>query len=397
MAKGVGLTKAPGAKGAGKWIGQVYVGKRGDGSTIRKKKTFYHPHNTDGRKAAMAEFLPWKQAQQTQKVAGYTTTLDDLFGMFIARMDGKDHQTIATYEWSRGLIEKYGLGGKTIASITVRDVEFLLIDLATKQGLTKDSIGRVRHHLRSAFKYAQRDDWVTKNVAELADLPNRAKASRARKAMTVDQAREFLQAAESSRLGPALNVGMMRALRPGELLALTWEDVDIDAAPYVLRVRHAVDIGEDGGLTLGPLKRNYQSDRVPARRDLQLDAHLASVLQDQRRTQAEQKQRAGGMWDTTYENVFATRNGTLISTRNFRRECYKILAATSIRERFTPYEILRHTGLSILNSLGVSSSPLQDLAGHTDGRMLANTYLHNVERDGVDAGMDAISEALHGV
>ena len=65
------------------------------------------------------------------------------------------------------------------------------------------------------------------------------------------QARALLEAAKGHPLEAAFVLGLTCGLRPGELLGLKWEDVDLDQG--VLRISRAVSrVG--GTVGLGPTK-----------------------------------------------------------------------------------------------------------------------------------------------
>ena len=67
-----------------------------------------------------------------------------------------------------------------------------------------------------------------------------------------DEAATFLAAARAHRLSALFAVGVAVGLRRGELLALAWDDVDLDRG--ILRVRRTVQRLRGQGLVFGPPK-----------------------------------------------------------------------------------------------------------------------------------------------
>ena len=93
---------------------------------------------------------------------------------------------------------------------------------------------------------ALRWNLVAWNVATLVDTP-RVQHTEAQ-ALTPDQARCFLTAAGSHRLGAFFSVAMAMGLRLGEALGLAWDDVDFDRG--TLTVRRALQRITGRGLQL---------------------------------------------------------------------------------------------------------------------------------------------------
>lgn len=383
------------------WRGQLYLGKRHDGREVRRSKKFPakkgFDHTRDGKRRAEAAMAEWVDSVKDWNIVADTMTFNELIDRFIAAkvdVPGANPNTVGMYRWSQNHVREYhdGLGEIPITKLQVRDMEGLIFHLHNR-GMAKSSLNQIRHHMRAALKYAMRDEWVTRNVADLVDLPKTATSTK-RRSMTIEQAQAFLRAAEGHRLEAAWFVGMTRALRPGELLGLRWSDLTLDGDRPVLRVRKARK-SIDGKLVLGDLKKNYQTDETKAHRDLDLNPMLVAKLRAHREQWEKARKRAGTNWDETWDNVFATRNGTLIAARNFQRDATNLQAKAGIDvgKPYSPYEILRHTGLSILSAIGLPDAALIDLAGHHDEQMLHRHYRHQI-RDSVDAGVDAITSLL---
>ena len=99
------------------------------------------------------------------------------------------------------------------------------------------------------MRHAERQGLVVRNVASLVPTP--AGPRMPGRSLTVAQAGELLEAARGHPLEAAIVVGLTCGLRPGELLALGWDDVDLDAR--TLRVRRAL-VRVGGKVELGTTK-----------------------------------------------------------------------------------------------------------------------------------------------
>ncbi len=100
-------------------------------------------------------------------------------------------------------------------------------------GLSPRTVQYLHVVLHRALKQALRWGLVTRNVAETVDPPKVHKKEVT--PLSPEQARAFLSAARGDRLEALYVLAIHTGMRQGELLALRWDDVDLDAG--VLRVR----------------------------------------------------------------------------------------------------------------------------------------------------------------
>ena len=140
------------------------------------------------------------------------------------------------------------LGARRVRQLSAADVSLFLQDLALA-GYARASLEKVRGVLIQVLRHAERQGLVARNVAALVPTPAGPRAEG--RSLTVEQARILLGAAQGHPLEAAFVLGLTCGLRPGELLGLKWEDVDLDQG--VLRVSRAVSrVG--GTPQLGPTK-----------------------------------------------------------------------------------------------------------------------------------------------
>ncbi|MDQ6928116.1 MAG: site-specific integrase [Actinomycetota bacterium] len=288
--------------------------------------------------------------------------------------------TVANYKWA---VDKHlvpALGGHRLRDLSPDDVDHMLRARAAT-GLSRSSLMRLRMVLGRALRHAERRGKVVRNVATLADLPKAGKGRESR-ALSVEQAKALLDAAKGDRLEALFVTGLMCALRPGELLGLTWDDVDLDAA--TLQVRRSLK--RDGtALYIGELKTPR------SRRALNLPAQVVEALKAHRARQAAERLVAGDIWQD-FQLVFATDVGTPTDPSNLRRSFSRLTCSVGIGH-WRPYE-LRHSAASILSAARVPLEEVADIMGHDGTRMTALVYRHAMAPT-VDAGVKPM-EALFG-
>jgi integrase len=253
------------------------------------------------------------------------------------------------------------LGARRVRQLTAEDVSLFLQGLALA-GYARASLDKIRGVLVQVLRHAERQGLVARNVAALVPTPAGPRAEG--RSLTVDQARLLLQAAHGHPLEAAFVLGLTCGLRPGELLGLCWEDVDLDQG--LLRVSRAVSrVG--GAVQLGPTKT------ASSRRQLRLPAAAEDALRQHRTRQQEQQDLMGKHWQDL-GLVFPTGRGTLLDPANLRRSLRAVTEQAGLG-RWHPHE-LRHSAASLLSAAGVPLEQVADVLGHGSTRVTSATYRH---------------------
>ena len=206
--------------------------------------------------------------------------------------------------------------------------------------------------LRSVFKQALEWDMIEKNPFRGVKLPKtQPKESRF---WTEKEAAVFLTAAKGTRHYAAFYVAIATGLRVGELLALTWKDVDLKKG--CIKVSKTLLSATGGKPITGPPKTSGSN------RTVFLDPGTVEVLKAHRTAQLEQRLKAGAKWQD-HNLVFTRRNGGAMP--------YETLNAFLYRQRLIPVvsvHSLRHTHATFLLSQGVPETVIADRLGHTVGK-----------------------------
>ena len=140
--------------------------------------------------------------------------------------------TYAKYEVFVRLYLRPGLGRYRLDRLSVPHVQsFFNGRLAAGDSPAKVHV--MRMVLGAALTRAMHEELVSRNVARLAALPS-SQPDR-RQPWSAGEARRFLGAARSDLLYPAFVVMLLYGLRRGEVLGLSWQDVDLE--DNVIRIR----------------------------------------------------------------------------------------------------------------------------------------------------------------
>jgi len=207
---------------------------------------------------------------------------------------------------------------------------------AEGRGLSATTVHHIGTMLREALSHAVKWGIITRNPAELAEIPTRARPTL--EVWSQEQATRFLAVARKSAKYPLLyELAMTCGLRAGELLALRWQDIDL-----VRGVLHVPN-----GKT------------ASARRSVLLPESLVAEL----------RQRRGLGF------VFKTKRGTPLNLNNVRFQDF----APTMKRAGVPrirFHDMRHFNASYLLASGVDMATLSSRLGHSSKAFTLQTYAH---------------------
>ncbi|MDP8974026.1 MAG: site-specific integrase [Actinomycetota bacterium] len=245
--------------------------------------------------------------------------------------------------------------------------------------LSSASVHKLHVVLHKVLKQAVRWGLVTRNVAEDVDPPKVHKEEVS--PLSNEEARRLLDTAKADRLEALYVVAVQSGLPQGELLALKWEDVNLEAR--TCQVRRTLT-RNGGKLAVGLTK-------TAGRRTVKLTRDATEALQDHLERQLAEIDKAGDSWQ---ENglVFCTGKGTLINPTNLRR---RSLAPLLQRAGLPPmtFHQLRHTAAIILLLKNVNPKVVSEMLGHATIAITLDTYSH-VLPNMQDSAIAAMEEAF---
>lgn len=166
----------------------------------------------------------------------------------------------------------------------------------------------------------------------------------------------------------------MTGVRRGELLALTWRGVDLDAG--TVAVTQQLLREADGGYRFGPPKTSR------SRRLIAIDALTVAELRRHRVRQVAERL----AWGEAYADldlVFCQENGAPLSP-----DALSWAFDRTIRRAGVPrirFHDLRHTAATLRLAAGTHPKVVQEMLGHANISITLDTYSHAV------AGMQAES------
>lgn len=282
-------------------------------------------------------------------------------------------EVFQTYQMIIRVHLKPALGGVLLQALRPEMVQRLYNE-KTASGLAPATVRKIHQVLHGALKQAVKNQLVVRNVSEATTLP-KLQQTREVRALTLEEQQEFLKALEGHRLATAFKVLLGTGLRRGELLALTWKDIDL--ANATLTVRQSL-VRVKGQLLFQEPKTKTSKRTIP------LPDDLVSELKAHKAQQAQEKLLAG----PAYEDnglVFANELGRPLDPRSFDRWFYQIREKAGLPKDVNLHA-LRHTYATRLLERGVSLKVIQQLLGHSKFDVTADIYSHvapELEREAV--------------
>ena len=248
------------------------------------------------------------------------------------------------------------------------DVSRMLQDLQAK-GYAPATQRMARATLRRALRMAEQDGILTRNVAAIAEGPKLD--HREGRSLTPEQAKVFLQAVQGHRHEGAYVIALSLGLRRGEIIGLSWRDIEVAEKTVVLQVRRQL-VRDKTRLHLVDLKT------VGSRRTLHLSRPLVEVLERHRTRQEAEELVQGTKWNNEHELIFTSTIGTPLDPEAFGQTVPKICEAAGLGH-WSIHE-LRHSCASLLIAMEVPIEVVAEQLGHASIRVTKDVYGHLMPR-----------------
>ena len=229
----------------------------------------------------------------------------------------------------------------------------------------------MRMTLRQIFNQAIEDQIVSKNPAASLEVPRRV--AKEKRALTVEEKAAVREADLTPYERAFLMILYGCGVRPGELYALTWEDVDFKKSR--IRINKAIAFENNNKPVLSYPKTNKSIRFVEAPQT------VIKALKEYRGTSIAPK-------------LFGSRSGDYKGMTAYLKDWGRIkkkLEAVLGHETDLTMYCFRHNYASSLYYAGISLKEAQRLMGHQSYKMIMDVYAHlDAEKEDTAAKLNAI-------
>jgi len=335
---------------------------------LREREASSRKSAEDARRVLKRRIEAELEAGEPEGVIGRRATLAELFDAWLPTKiseDGIGGRTATLYRDTWRLHGEQQLGALRVTELTTSRADAYLKALPQSAGIY------LRIILSGMYSLAARFDVVKHNpIRETKTAKVTRKPARAVTAMEFEQVRQAVKAFRD-RVGPGPRRGLMlpafvellaaTGARPGEVLAIRWEDVDLLGDPPTVTVTGTVvDAGRVSGL---PLHRQDERKGGAPAHTVVLPEFGVRVLTD--------------LYALTGPDgpVLRNRDGGLVALSNIRSALREALAGHEDLRWVTPHSFRRTVATVVRDGLGVEAA--QQQLSHAQ---LATTEGHYVQR-----------------
>lgn len=255
--------------------------------------------------------------------------------------------------------------------------------------LEEGSSPRTVHHIHSvlhnALEQAVKWGYVPRNVADVVEPP--AVPAAEIRPLSGEDVGRLLDVAEreDDRLRALYAVAAHTGMRLGELLALRWADVDLEAGAVHVR-RVLVSVKDRTGSYGEPKTKR-------SRREVPLTDDAIEALRAHKDRQAFERKALGDDY-ADEDLVFCTQLGTPLQ-RKVVQEAFKRALFRARLPMATRFHDLRHTAATLMLGNGVDIPTAAAVLGHSQNSTTLNVYAHAMPSR-IKGATAAIQRAIRG-
>ena len=272
------------------------------------------------------------------------------------------------------------LGKKVLNRISKIQCVQLLKDIKEK-GLGWETQNSARIMMTDLFNRALEDDFVLKNPMKGVRLPSN-KPEEERKILSIEEQKLFYEASAGTWYDNAFIVAVNTGLRPGELFALTWEDIDLEKKEININktmVYQKFDGDEGKIFHVGEPKTKSSIRTVP----------INNMCEKALKKQYIQKKIVADKYrdkEVKYsDRLFVTKFNTPINSQIFNEAIERIIKELNLMqsnleqiEKFGGHTF-RHTFATRCIESGIQPKTLQKYLGHATLQMTMDLYVHTTD------------------
>ena len=279
------------------------------------------------------------------------------------------------------------IGDIPISQLTHNDIQNMINEL-NSQGLSYSTIKKAYEAISGCIKQYRIKNASVFNPCEGISLPTNKQKETSnitffndeQMQMIKDEAvRKYGNGCPVYRLGDAIVLLMYSGTRVGELLALTWKDIDFENKTIAINKNAVVVKEKIDGIDRYNLKTQNSTKTASGKRIIPMTQNAYEALKNIYEINGDK------------QYVMSSKNNKQITPRNINRMFHSILIQTGIAKsanELCGVHTLRHTFASMLFKNGCDVKVVSELLGHSDRKITENIYIHVIQQQKIKAIQD---------
>lgn len=243
-------------------------------------------------------------------------------------------------------------------------------------GMRRASVKHIFNVIYGAIEQAVKNNMITQNPCRAVSLPKNDKKETLY--FTPEQANQFLEAVKKSKYYPLYSLELITGLRLGEIVALRWENINLEEKKIEIKLNAAVvskqEQKDDGVLHSEVILQTPKTKK--SMRTLYIEEPLVSMLKNLRKEQLRKHLEYGDAFENS-GFVFTNDYGRMMHPRTVQDHFKRMIKKIGLPNLH--FHSLRHTAATLMLFNGVDIKTVQEVLGHEDIQTTLGIYTHVME------------------
>jgi integrase len=262
------------------------------------------------------------------------------------------------------------LGKTKLTALSATSIQKLYNDLIKVKGLSAKTVRNTHGVLHKALVKAMELHYISHNPSDACSLPHVERKMICPLEQTDIKA--FLKQIElEDRYKNLYMVTLFTGVRLGEICGLPWDSIDFNRGTICIHQQLSKEKKKGGKYYIATTKNNKSRTITPA-------PFVMAVLKEVRRTQAENRIKAGKAWKDEWDLVFTDELGKHMAPQTVWKQFKKVVK--SIGKPETRFHDLRHTYAVTALQEGDDVKTVQTNLGHATASFTLDIYGHVSEK-----------------